>query len=98
MSSIFRDRLFAGKTAFVSGGSSGIGLRIAERLAEAGASVMLNGRNGEGDRYYTDGEIRMAVLVVAGRPATGPLTELPPPPLVSLKDAIWGRATGAPAK
>lgn len=47
MSSTFRDRLFAGKTAFISGGSSGIGLRIAERLAEAGASVMLNGRNGD---------------------------------------------------
>lgn len=47
MSQTFRDGLLAGKVAFVSGGSSGIGLRIAERFAEAGASVMLNGRNTE---------------------------------------------------
>ena len=64
----------------------------------SGVGPTLNGRNGEGDRYYTDGEIRMAVLVAAGRPATDPPTELPAPPLVSLKDAIWGRATGTPKR
>lgn len=45
MSSIFRPRLLDGKTAFVTGGSSGIGLRIAERMAEHGARVMLASRN-----------------------------------------------------
>ncbi len=45
--SAFRDGLFDGKVAFLSGSSSGIGLRIAERLAEAGAKVMLNGRNAD---------------------------------------------------
>lgn len=35
------------KVAFVTGGSSGIGLRIAERFAEHGARVMLLGRNPE---------------------------------------------------
>lgn len=45
MSSVFRDGLLAGKVAFISGSSSGIGLRMAERFAEAGASVMLHGRN-----------------------------------------------------
>jgi hypothetical protein len=40
----------------------------------------------------------MAVLVAAGRPAADPPTELPPPLLVGLKNAIWGRATNAPAK
>src|SRR5579864_4281077 len=44
MASIFRDRLLAGKTAFVTGGGSGIGQRIAERFAEHGAKVMLAGR------------------------------------------------------
>lgn len=44
MDSIFRQRLLDGKTAFVTGGSSGIGLRIAERLIEHGASVTLAGR------------------------------------------------------
>ena len=58
----------------------------------SGVGPTLYGRNGEGDRYYTDGEIRMATLVVAGRPAPQPPTELPPPPFVSLKNAIWNSA------
>jgi hypothetical protein len=63
-----------------------------------GVGPTLNGHNGEGDRYYTDGEIRMGVLVVGGRPAADPPTELPAPPIVSLKDAIWRRTAGAPAR
>jgi NAD(P)-dependent dehydrogenase (short-subunit alcohol dehydrogenase family) len=42
--SIFRPNLLAGKVAFVTGGGSGIGQRIAERYAEHGARVMLSGR------------------------------------------------------
>jgi NAD(P)-dependent dehydrogenase (short-subunit alcohol dehydrogenase family) len=47
MGSIFRDRLLEGKIAFITGGSSGIGLRIAERFAEHGARVILVGRSSE---------------------------------------------------
>ena len=47
MASIFRDGLLAGKTAFVTGGGSGIGQRMAERFAEHGAKVMLAGRRQE---------------------------------------------------
>lgn len=47
MASVFRDRLLAGKTAFVTGGGSGIGQRMAERFAEHGAKVMLLGRKQE---------------------------------------------------
>ena len=47
METIFRENLLSGKTAFVTGGSSGIGLRMAERFAEHGAKVMLIGRNRE---------------------------------------------------
>jgi NAD(P)-dependent dehydrogenase (short-subunit alcohol dehydrogenase family) len=47
MASIFREGLLKGKVAFVTGGGSGIGLSIAERLCEHGARVMLAGRSGE---------------------------------------------------
>ncbi|MGA7413526.1 MAG: SDR family oxidoreductase [Bryobacteraceae bacterium] len=47
MASIFRDRLLDGKVAFITGGGSGIGLRIAERFSEHGANVMLAGRRAE---------------------------------------------------
>jgi NAD(P)-dependent dehydrogenase (short-subunit alcohol dehydrogenase family) len=47
MSSIFRDGLLKGKTAFVTGGGSGIGQRMAERFAGHGAKVMLVGRKQE---------------------------------------------------
>lgn len=61
-----------------------------------GIGPTLDGRNGEGDRYYTDGEIRIATLVVGGLPAAQPPAELVSPPLASLKNAIWARATRAP--
>jgi NAD(P)-dependent dehydrogenase (short-subunit alcohol dehydrogenase family) len=44
MASIFRDHLLQGQIAFVTGGGSGIGQRMAERFAEHGAKVVLVGR------------------------------------------------------
>ncbi|NMO16308.1 SDR family oxidoreductase [Pyxidicoccus fallax] len=44
---VFRDGLLAGKVAFISGGSSGINLGIAEAFVKAGAKVAINGRNVE---------------------------------------------------
>jgi 2-hydroxycyclohexanecarboxyl-CoA dehydrogenase len=38
---------FAGRTALITGGSSGVGFRVAERLAEAGACVFINGRSAD---------------------------------------------------
>ena len=45
--SAFRDGLLAGKTAFIAGGTSGINLGIAQRLAQLGARVAVAGRNPE---------------------------------------------------
>lgn len=47
MPSVFRDHLLAGKHAFITGGGSGIGRRMAERFAEHGAKVTLVGRKQE---------------------------------------------------
>ena len=45
--------------------------------------------NGEGDPYYTDGEIDVARLVRDGVQRTEPPTTLPPPTLIALKDQVW---------
>jgi hypothetical protein len=54
-----------------------------------GVGPTLNGRNGEGDSYYTDGEIRIARLVVDGRKTDTPPVTLDSPALVQWKDALW---------
>jgi citronellol/citronellal dehydrogenase len=47
MPSIFRDGLFEGHVAIVTGGGSGIGLAIARTLGELGAKVAISGRKPE---------------------------------------------------
>lgn len=55
----------------------------------SGIGPTLFGRNGEGDPYYTDGEIFIASLSVDGIRRTEPPETIPPPLLIALKDQIW---------
>ncbi len=57
----------------------------------SGVGPTLNGRNGGGDRYYTDGEIWMLRLVRSAEKNTAAPTVLSSPLLVRLKDAVWHR-------
>ena len=52
----------------------------------SGVGPTLFGRNGEGDRYFTDGEILICVLVPDGRTREEPPARLSGPALVELKD------------
>lgn len=45
MRTVFQPELFSGQNALVTGGGSGIGLRIARELVQLGARVVLAGRN-----------------------------------------------------
>jgi hypothetical protein len=58
-----------------------------------GIGPTLTGRNGEGDPYYTDGEIWGARLVVAGKEAEKAAEMESPPPLIQLKDAAFSLAS-----
>lgn len=55
----------------------------------SGVGPTLFGRNGEGDPYYTDGEIDVATLVIGGISRTEPPVTIPAPPLIRLKDQVW---------
>ena len=56
----------AGKSAIVTGSTSGIGLGVARALAAAGANVMLNGLGSAADVEKTRAEIATAFNVKAG--------------------------------
>lgn len=55
----------------------------------SGVGPMLNGRNAEGSRYYTDGEIRMLTLTVDGTRRSTPPETIDPPALIEAKDETW---------
>jgi LssY C-terminus len=54
-----------------------------------GVGPTLDGRNGGGDLYYTDGEVWVLRLVEDCHKRTGPTTVIPSPPATEIKDQIW---------
>lgn len=62
---------------------------IAGRYQVMGIGPTLRGRNGEGDLYYTDGEVWMLRLVENCAKRDAPPDILPNPPAIAFKDAIW---------
>jgi hypothetical protein len=58
-----------------------------------GIGPTLTGRNGEGDPYYSDGEIWVARLVVGGKEAEKAAEMESPPVLIQLKDAAFSLAS-----
>lgn len=68
------------------------GLREGGRLLKiyqvTGVGATLNGRNGGGDRYDTDGELTVGVLSDGANPGILP-TRLANPPAVRLKEQLW---------
>lgn len=54
-----------------------------------GVGPTLNGRNGEGDPYYTDGEIWVATLISAGQKAPDPAKITSAPALIQMKDMMF---------
>jgi hypothetical protein len=65
-----------------------IGL-IEARYQVMGIGPTLLGRNGEGDPYFTDGEVWILRLVEDCVKRTAPPEILPDPPAIAFKDAIW---------
>jgi hypothetical protein len=60
-----------------------------------GIGPTMAGHNGEGDLYYTDGEVWILRLVEACRKRTGPAAVIPSPPATEIKDQIWRGIAGA---
>lgn len=54
-----------------------------------GVGVTMNGRNGGGDWYYTDGEMTVGVVSENNTVLTRPPVELANPPAVEWKNGVW---------
>ena len=66
--------------------------KVVDALYEVtGIGPTINGRNGEGDAYYTDGEIKISRLVEGCNARTETVAELGNPLMVSIKNVTWKR-------
>jgi len=55
----------------------------------SGIGPTLSGRNGEGDPYYTDGEVEISRLVAGCNAKAETAVELDNPPMVEMKNVAW---------
>jgi hypothetical protein len=62
---------------------------VEARYQVTGIGPTVNGRNGGGDLYYTDGEVWILRLVRACHKRTGPASIIPSPSATEIKDQIW---------
>ena len=60
----------------------------------SGVGPTFIGRNGEGDRYFTDGEVRISRLVSGCGTKAETTVELKNPPLIDLKNETWKALAG----
>lgn len=63
--------------------------QISSEYQVTGVGATLQGRNGGGDYYYTDGEVTIGVLTANNQIQTAPVTKLPNPAPVEMKNKIW---------
>ena len=63
--------------------------RLAALYFVTGVGPTVNGRNGGGDRYFTDGELAVGVLTPEGASEKRPLERLPSPTPVVIKNQFW---------
>jgi hypothetical protein len=69
--------------------------KVVEAVYEvSGVGPTFIGRNGEGDRYFTDGEVKISRLVSGCNRTADTVIELKNPPLVDLKNETWKAIAG----
>jgi hypothetical protein len=68
--------------------------KVAELYETSGVGPTLNGRNGGGDSYYTDGEILFSRLAGGCQSHFDKPLLLPDPPAIAAKNRFWGWLKG----
>jgi len=65
--------------------------QLVRRYQVTGVGPTLDGRNGGGDRYFTDGELDVGVLIQERKAQVEPPAVLPNPTPVRVKQWLWHR-------
>jgi NAD(P)-dependent dehydrogenase (short-subunit alcohol dehydrogenase family) len=85
-----RSERFEGRVALVTGGASGIGLAVVERLAREGAAIVILDKNGDAARGVA------ATMMATGRPAIAFPVDVTDPEAVAAAVAAAIAETGPP--